>query len=231
MGRCRLHVDLSICGHSLRLQPSTKKACQCTAGRDKLLVTVKNAAQPKSCGWVFNYSNYMQGLPLTECEYLPCGTTSNEALHKELSTHINVKQPRYDTSLQQHIEGFHLAKVIAHSSAVCRPTTKQVRQCHLPEYALSNHTIWTDRQWAKFCERVNSGPTMEGPTTSAIGHRLKHQRAVREYKAAQVTTPAFYKRHFGIPTTRCIKKTTLKTNVRPFKRTAFTQDKGNSRSV
>ena len=196
-------------------------ACSKNSGRESL-----NAACPKSCGWVFNFQHYLLSIPMSAYEYFPTGTCSNEALHREINQCISYKIMRYETTIDQMVRGFHFAKVIAHAAAVFGQPTRQLKQGMLVQHSVGAMRFWTYAQWQHFCKRINSHTFMGGPVNDEVKKQSIMRTKVKANRAAKEASGAFIKSFFGVPASRCLKKTQVQMGVRPTKRTVFKPDTG-----
>ena len=201
-------------------------ACSKNSGREPLKTTVRNAACPKNCEWVFNFQHYLLSIPMSAYEYFPTGTCSNEALHREINQCISYKILRYETTIDQMIRGFHFAKVIAHAAAVFGTPTRQLKQGMLVQHSVGAMRFWTHAQWQHFCKRVNSHTYMGGPVNDEVKKQSIMRTKVKTNRAARGVSGAFLKTYFGVPASRCLKKTQVQMAVRPTKRTVFKPDTG-----
>ena len=128
---------------------------------------------------MYNYNHYICSLPLVTFQTFPTGTCSNEALHRELNDELSPRIKRYETTLEQMVQGFHMGKIIAHSAAVSRTASRQLPQEMYLRRAVTSVEFWTANQWKVMCRRVNSNTDMNGPTSNhSRRHRLLRTKVI-----------------------------------------------------
>jgi len=215
--------------------------CDKESGGRKISIQLKNSAQPKECEWMFNFTRYCASLPLAEYQVLPSGTSSNEALHRELNKNFTTNRHRYSTTLELGVRGFHLAKVLSHDRASTVHFTKQHKESVILNRSVGHLQVFTDEEWTEGCKYYASIGSTGG--NEYDGHRKRSAelglftRASelaaehRTWKATQLLNkPRRYWLKFGVPTTRCNKKTRLvadpRKGLKGKKRTPFTAVRG-----
>ena len=124
------------------------------------------------------------------------------------------------------VRGFHFAKVIAHAAAVFGTPTRQLKQGMLVQHSVGAMRFWTYAQWQHFCKRINSHTFMGGPVNDEVKKQYIMRTKVKANRAAKEASGAFIKSFFGVPASRCLKKTQVQMGVRPTKRTVFKPDTG-----
>ena len=189
---------------------------------------------------MFNFTRYCASLSLAEYQVLPSGTSSNEALHKELNKNFSTKIQRYSTMLELGVRGFHLAKVLSHDRASTAHFTKQHNETVVLNRLVRHLQVFTDEEWAEGCKYYGS---LGSASDKHDGHRKRSAelglftRASelaaehRTWKSKQLLKqPGRYWLKFGVPTTRCNKKTRLvadpRKGLKGKKRTPFTAVRG-----
>ena len=76
----------------------------------------------------FNNLNRVAMLPLEQREQLASGTTSNEALNKEINSRFRNVPQLYQATLKISCEAFQFLKLVTHNTAEYFPTDYQVSQ-------------------------------------------------------------------------------------------------------
>jgi hypothetical protein len=92
-------------------------------------------------------------MPSTRLLLLPSGTASNESLHREINTWFRQTQKLHTATLELKLSILHLAKLLAHNSALYRHTTKQVGQAAILA-RVTRKSPWTARQWERWCQSL-----------------------------------------------------------------------------
>jgi len=134
---------------------------------------------------------------------------------------LSPKKVRYESTVLISLHGFRLDEVIAHDTAVDRPTTCQMSQGDFQLRGIGTIQVWGRRRWSAFCDRVRQSAAInkrksKGKTTNAplpLQSKAKVTSAkVKENKAlASLRMPPAWSHKFGVPSTRRTTKTRLAT--------------------
>ena len=107
-----------------RASPSSKSA----GGALTIAEVLATYAAPGRVDWLFNLSSYLSSLSPQERSLLPCGTTSNEALHAEMRNTARSCTKRHAANLELAMSCFSIGKLLAHQQSLLRPTLRGTRQ-------------------------------------------------------------------------------------------------------
>ena len=110
-----------------------------------------SAAQPAKCAWLFNNHLHRHSMQRSRVSLLPSGTTSNEALHNELKVAFRQTVRVHQATMATKLSIFHLGKMMVHTLASFRPTSRQMLPSHIRARALSQDAI-TAEAWESLCE-------------------------------------------------------------------------------
>lgn len=112
--------------------------------------------------WYFNNPRLLHRLAPSSRALVAMGTTSNEAFHSEINRWCRSQGDVYSTTVELQLAFGDLAKMSSHTSALYRPSLRQIR----PSYLLSRLVCCISRNtssWRSYCtelrqesERVSS---------------------------------------------------------------------------
>lgn len=88
---------------------------------------------------------------LRDLTLLPCGTTSNEALHAEIKSWFAQTQQIHQSTLKLKLEILTLAKMLPHYAAAKHPTLSQATSRNIM-VRLCTPSIWTSQSWLERCD-------------------------------------------------------------------------------
>ena len=108
-------------------------------------------------GWYLNNQYVRASLSSAKAALLPTGTTSNEALHAELNNTFRQVVRLHRSTLLVKLRVFHVAKLVAHTTALASPTLRQNPQGVLLARALATYFLPV-AGWLLACEQRSSGP-------------------------------------------------------------------------
>ena len=111
-----------------------------------------SAVEPAKCAWYFNNHVHRHAIKASRVGLLPSGTTSNEALHAELKQAFRQHVRVHQATLATKMEIFSLGKLMTHTLAAYRPTTRQMPPSHVRARALAQDAF-TEEAWRRLCER------------------------------------------------------------------------------
>ena len=134
-----------------RASPSSKSA----DGPLTIADVLAAYAAPGRVAWLFNLSSYLSNLSPQERLLLPCGTTSNEALHAEMRNTSRSVTKRHASNLELAMDCFSIGKLLAHQQSLLRPTLRGTRQVVVMARYFHQHEMWSTETWGKFCEETD----------------------------------------------------------------------------
>ena len=115
----------------------------------KLLI---RTAQPARAEWLFNHQRQRQLLSRAEASQAAMGTTSNEALHRELNRWFRTIVQMHQPTLRTKLTIFQLFKLLTHNSALYHATTIQIPQSLVASRVVSAaNPFECDEQWRAWC--------------------------------------------------------------------------------
>ena len=147
--------------------------CEKHSGRFPIMMKIVHSATPDGCEWMFNFTRYCASLPLLEYQQLPSGTSSNEALHREMNQEVVPRIRRYESTMQLTLRGFLLGKVLSHDHSTHTAFTTQHRQEDILGRLVQSLHLFTDDQWAALCTARNS---LHSAEDRHEGHRLRNEQ-------------------------------------------------------
>ncbi|CAE7893205.1 unnamed protein product [Symbiodinium microadriaticum] len=109
------------------------------------------AAAADRAEWLLNNLRWRHRLGLRDLTLLPCGTTSNEALHAEIKGWFAQTQQIHQSTLKLKLEILTLAKMLPHYAAAKYPTLSQATSRHII-VRLCTPSIWTPQSWLQRCD-------------------------------------------------------------------------------
>ena len=167
----------------VKLYPKDVKR-KTTSGKTIKAVLV-SASEASRCEWYFNYSRYIRTLPRKVLELLPTDTASNEALHAELKRWFqNVPQGLHPSMLQLKLRMFHIAKVLAHTTALYHPTLVQRSQNAVLHRAAGALDPWSENDaWKHWCQTLRRGSAVSKARLKLRQHRSDVKQAISKWKA------------------------------------------------
>ncbi len=151
-----------------------------------------NAAAVDRVEWMFNNIRIRHSMALSECNLLPSGTSSNEALHAEVNKWFRQTQQIHQSTLKLKLTILSFAKLVSHTCAMYRPTLRQMPSSSVLARSLGK-SVWTNKSWRVWCQLLVSGrritrahlPIQEvrvTDTTTVKQHWLKKAVSVRSSK-------------------------------------------------
>ena len=153
--------------------------------------------------WLFNTIRMRARLAPREVGLLSSGTTSNEALHAELNRHFRQTQQVHQATLRLKLMIIQHAKLLAHGSAMQRPTCRQMSQASILA-RLAGKQVWTVKQWRRWCGVLSGETRAKKAHLPLVAQRCRQTAAVRAW---------------------VLKRPAKSTPRGPIKRTAFTRER------
>ena len=162
-----------------------------------------NAARASRVEWLLNFRRYARGLPAPRRALLACGTTSNEALHRELNSEFDLVHDMHVETLRLKLHVFALHKCIAHHRARVGRAVRQMDQQLLLSRAVRGVSLWSHDTWRAWCERdrVAGRATLTNLNLPLARSSVARRQTVREWNRRRPATRApsspVIKRHRG----------------------------------
>jgi hypothetical protein len=153
-----------------------------------------SAAAVDRIEWYFNNSRMRHSISTSQFNLLHSGTTSNEALHAEINNWFRQTQTIHQATVQLKLQVMGLSKLIAHNSAMYRPTSRQMSASAV----LARSTccpIWTNRSWRDWCNSLLHERTMAKPELAMVQKRNDAKQLVKQHilkRPAAVQSAAIY---------------------------------------
>jgi hypothetical protein len=130
--------------------------------------------------WMFNNCRIRHSMTAAECNLLPSGTASNEALHAELNRCFKSTQLLHQSTMRLKLQLLCFAKLIAHTSAMYRPTIRQLPSAQVLARALGC-SIWTPESWRVWCDELSSNHHMRKADLPLKEDRKREEAKVKQH--------------------------------------------------
>jgi len=156
----------------------------------RLCRLVANAAQPGRTQWYFNNLRLLHSLPAHRSGLVGSGTCANEAFHSEMNRWFRYSSEAYSSTLQLQLWMSVLAKLLAHTSALYRPTLRQLRHQDVLARVCASLRC-PENSWAAHCGQGCDGA--RPLAKAALPLRLARQALrveIRLHKLAQSVRPS-----------------------------------------
>ena len=128
-----------------------------------------------------------QQLIRSDAEFLACGTTSKEALHKELNAAFDNVHRLYKGTLVLRLRIFQLYKLVPHNRAMYGRGVRNAKQQLVLSRAISALEPWTSRAWRLWCQRLAPRQKADLPLAAS---RPEDARLVRQAGLTVKARPA-----------------------------------------
>jgi hypothetical protein len=136
--------------------------------------------------WLFNNIRMRARLPADLQGLLPSGTTSNEALHAEINSWFRQTQRIHQSTLRLKFRVLGIAKLLAHTCAMYRPTARQVVAGAVLARA-SARSLWGARAWHAWCRELRGGTGVRKPDLPMAAQREDQAERCRAWTAERTT--------------------------------------------
>jgi len=115
-----------------------------------------NAARPTRAQWLFNNLRLLHDLPRNARSLVASGTTANEAFHAEINTWTRNAGEVYRETVELQMSIAVLGKLLSHTSALARPTLRQLRPAEILARQVAVLRI-PPESWLRHCEVGSQG--------------------------------------------------------------------------
>ena len=162
-----------------------------------------NAARPSRVEWLLNHRRFARDLPADRRVRLACGTTSNEALHRELNSEFDLVHDMHVDTLRLKLHIFTLYKCIAHHRARQGRSVRQMDQQLLMSRAARGVQLWTPQSWTDWCneDRVIGRATLSTLHLPLARSSAARRKVVKEWNrrrpAARSSSSSVLGKHRG----------------------------------
>ena len=116
----------------------------------RVVQLLHTAAAPARTEWYFNNTRIRHLLQVSRLSLLPIGTTSNEALRREINVWFRETQKLLQATLKLKLRILRLAKNLSHNAALYRPTTRQMPQAEVVA-RVSSRALFSNGEWREWC--------------------------------------------------------------------------------
>lgn len=141
-----------------------------------LRVHLANVCRPSRIEWCFNLTRFLHTLGPNSRLLMPSGTCSNESLHAELGGWFDGTVQLHRATLQTRLKTFHLAKMLSHNSAFCKPTVSQQRQTVVIHRTVASMSFFSTKVWNAWCKRPDAE---RGAFAAEIARQQRHLRVLK----------------------------------------------------
>ena len=142
----------------------------------------------------------MHSIPVREREWIPCGTTANEQLHRELNVIFDNVHEIHRPMLELKLAVFQMYKLFPHNRALLNAAMRQRSQSMLLNQIVHTLHPWTPEIWKVWCDSMCSEGWVGTAVLPAARKKTADAKRVRTWRGARA--PA--KKKF----TRTVKKRT-----------------------
>ena len=121
----------------------------------------------------------------SELTLLPDGTCANEALGLELKN-LCIGQTMHEATLGMKLSSFLFKKQLAHTTALCHPTTVQLEDAKLLHRAVGAMDPWeVDGSWRSWCNRLkDAAGYVRSCTPNVTQDRCSQATRLEKWKVA-----------------------------------------------
>ena len=129
---------------------------------------------PSRLEWLFNFRRFLATVPTHRRSVVATGTTTNEALHRELNNVFDDVHEMYQSTLDLKLKILLMGKGIAHVRASEGAALRQMRSALVLSRAAHACPFWTRQSWETWC----AGFAVEicDPGTEVCQKRIPRQR-------------------------------------------------------
>jgi hypothetical protein len=117
-------------------------------------------------------TRFRKTMTRSELEFLPVGTTANEAFGRELKDYT-LGQQMHQATLELKLIVMRHAKLLAHNSALYFPTTVQIKkQAHVLARVVSGSDPWEKKNaWSDWCRELRDGAVVNKAVSPLAAQR------------------------------------------------------------
>jgi hypothetical protein len=173
-----------------------------------------NATAVDRMEWLFNNIRVRHAIPIAQVQLLGAGSAPNEALHAEINNWFRQTQLIHQSTLRLKLDIMCYYKLVAHSSAMYRPTSRQMPSKHVLVRSLGA-PIWTQTTWKSWCRSLMVNGKISKTILPIRQLRVEEAKKVKQYVKKR---PAAY-----VSLKRPSSALTVRKTIR--KRTVFTRER------
>ena len=144
----------------------------------KMFELLHTAAAGPRTEWYLNNLRMRHAISQSRLSLLPVGTTSNEALHREINNWFRETQQMHKTTLELKLSIMSLGKLMTHNTALYWTTTRQMPEAEVLARTASV-ALWSPQQWSRWCEELVDGRKTEKATLRLHPRKQAERSAVR----------------------------------------------------
>ncbi len=148
---------------------------------------LRTFAAPSRLEWLLNYRRARQHLIRKDADFLAVGTTTNEALHKELNHAFDQVHRLYKSTLHLRLRIFHLYKLIPHNRAMYGRAVRTACQQLVLHRAIDAVRPWSSTEWRRWCSAL---APRERAALPLAAKRKFDARLVRQARRTAMCRPA-----------------------------------------
>lgn len=138
---------------------------------------------PVRMQWLLNPPKYRWTLPSVDQESLATGTTSNEALHKELNAAFDAVHEMHRPTLVLRLRMFWLYKMFPHSKALYGNGIRARKQHLVLARSINSLQPFSVNEWKGWCSEVAMRNAGSQPLAAM---REQHAGQLRSHKASEL---------------------------------------------
>ena len=163
-------------------------------GPPTLRQVLVNACVPSRVEWLLNYRRFANTISRARVDDMAVGTTSNEALHRELNSIFDLVHEIYQATLLLKLRIVLLHKGIPHYHACQGDLLRQREPRRILSRAIHNITLWDEAEWVRWCESFVVEDRIRRRRSGLSEQRLVHKTAVKRWVAKR---PSGVRRKIG----------------------------------
>ena len=158
------------------------------------------ATQPSRSEWFFNNLRMLHSGHILNRSLVAVGTTSNEALHREINNWFRQTQTMHQPTFRLKLRILTISKLISHNAALYAPTVRQLNQSVVLSRAVCRD-IWAPLEWKQWCSAKCQRNRIGKATLPYCEMRKLHESRLREWMAKR---PAKGSKNGGKPKKRTV---------------------------
>ena len=152
-----------------------------------LRLILSTFAAPVRLERLLNFRRARQHIVRKDVDYLAIGTTTNEALHRELNRAFDQVHNLYKATLTLRLGIFQLYKLLPHNRAQYGRGLRGASQALMLSRCVGSVAVWNPREWRAWCSKLGVRVKADLPLAES---RAVDAGVVREAAAAVKARPA-----------------------------------------